>query len=63
MSDQPDLFSAQKEDSADGLQHISPFVAPVAATAGAVTADPVALRIAEAIRGGDLDQGVYESRP
>ncbi|MBY8820415.1 hypothetical protein CP977_00895 [Streptomyces cinereoruber] len=57
MRDQPDLFSVQQEDSADGLQHISPFIAPVAATAGAVTNDPVALRIAEAIRDVFGDSG------
>lgn len=49
MSDQPDLFSVQ-ESGADGLEHIPPFAAPVAATAGAVTDDPAALRIAEAVR-------------
>jgi hypothetical protein len=50
LPDQPDLFSVQREDSADGLEHISPFAAPVAASANAVTDDPVALRIAETIR-------------
>lgn len=50
LLDQPDLFSVQQEGSADGLQHIQPFVAPVAAKPSAVTDDPVALRIAEAIR-------------
>ncbi|MEV6400204.1 hypothetical protein AB0M39_36380 [Streptomyces sp. NPDC051907] len=40
----------QSEDGADGLSHVPPFVAPVAATEKAVTEDPVALRIAEAVR-------------
>src|SRR3954453_20977290 len=50
LSDQPDLWSVPSEDDADGLSHVPPFVAPVAASANAVTDDPVALRIAEAIR-------------
>ena len=36
LPDQPDLFSVQQEDDAEGLEHIPPFVAPVAAAPSAV---------------------------
>lgn len=46
---QPDLFSVSAGHLSDFAERVSAFVAPVAADAGAVSRDPTALRLAEAV--------------
>lgn len=55
--DKPDLFSASFDDHAAFIERLSAFVAPVAADAGALSKDPAALRVAEAVYAAFGDSG------